>query len=168
MRFWPRYGTPSPKARGDSMNAPTGTADSITELARLINVWRENGLEPVRPAVLRYWARHTAARTSKPPAPELAIPLLRKLRLAFVDLDGALAPATPLQPAGSCSALDRLDPPLNRVILERMLELPLFAESIDAALASAEVNGGVVVISFRDLSPAALENPSCLWLQHRR
>src|SRR5260370_10649150 len=116
MRFWPRYGTPSPKARGDSMNAPTGTADSITELARLINIWRENGLETVRPAVLRYWARHTAARTGKPPAPELAIPLLGKLRLASLEVDGALAPTAALQPAGPCPALDRLDPPPNRIL----------------------------------------------------
>jgi hypothetical protein len=148
------------------MHASTGTAEVVIELARLINVWRENGLEPVRPAVLRHWARHTAARTGKPPAPELAISLLRKLSLASVEAGGALAPTAPLQPAGPCPTLDRLGSPLNHIVFERMLDLPLFAEPIEAALALVEVKGGIVAVSFRDLSPTDLLNPAWLWLQH--
>jgi hypothetical protein len=150
------------------MNFTSRTAEVITELARLINVWRENGLGPVRPAVLRHWARHTAARTVKPPAPEEAIPLLRKLRLASVNEAGDLTPAESLRPAGTCSALDRLDPPLNHVVFERMLDLPSFADPIEAALAAAEVKACVATVSFRDLSPADLSNPAWYWLQQLR
>jgi len=150
------------------MSFPSRTAEAVAELARLINVWRENGLSPVRPAVLRHWARHTAARTGKPPAPEEAIPLLRKLRLASVNQAGDLVPADSLRPAGPCPALDRLNVPLNRVVFERMLEVPSFADPIEAALAAAEVKAGVVAVSFRDLSPADLSNPAWYWLQQLR
>ena len=150
------------------MNFASRTTEVVAELARLINVWRENGLGPVRPTVLRHWARHTAARTGRPPAPEEAIPLLRKLRLASVNEAGELTPAEHLRPAGTCSVLDRLDSPLNHVVFERMLELPSFAEPIEAALEAAEVKAGVAVVSFRDLPPADLSNPAWYWLQQLR
>jgi hypothetical protein len=147
------------------MNFPSRTAEVIAELARLINVWRENGLGPVRPAVLRHWARHTAARTGKPPAPDEAIALLRTLRLASVNKAGDLTPAEPLWPAGTCSVLDRLDPPLNHIVFERMLDVPSFADPIETALAAAEIRAGVAAVSFQDLPPADLSNPAWYWLQ---
>jgi hypothetical protein len=157
-----------PKGRGCRMNSTSGSAEVIPELARLINIWCENGLETVRPAVLRHWARHTAARTGRPPAPEQAIPLLWKLRLASVAATGALVATDALRSASPCPTLDRLEPPLNRLVFERMLELPAFAEPIGAALALAEVRKSLIAVSFHELPQSELTNPAWIWLQHLR
>jgi hypothetical protein len=163
-----RFGAATPMRREGRMSFPSRTAQVVAELARLINVWRENGLGPVRPAVLRHWARHTAARTGRPPASEEAIALLLKLRLASVSAAGDLTPAEPLRMAGGCSALDRLEPPLNQIVFERMLDVPSFADLIETALAAAEVKAGVAAVSFRNLAPADLSNPAWYWLQQLR
>src|SRR5262249_44735995 len=104
----------------------------------------------------------------RPPAPEEGIPLLRKLRLASINEAGDLMPAESLRAAGACSVLDRLDPPLNHIVFERMLDVPSFAELIEAALEAAEVKAGVAAVSFRDLPPADLSNPAWYWLQQLR
>lgn len=144
---------------------PIAAADVVvSELARLLNVWREHDAVPESPSVLAHWVWETAARTPRSPRPEVALDLLQRTGLARLH-DDLLHPEALVVGPADLDAPDRVPYDLRRTLFERLLTVSEFGEGLKRVLAWVRIEGGVARVAWRGLTREQQTEPGWRWLQ---
>jgi hypothetical protein len=140
----------------------------LTEIARLLSVWTAHGKGRVNSEVLAHWCRQTAAKTSTPPNPDLAIRAAILLGIITQHADGTLS----IHVGGDLPAdlpqvpFDRLSSVLGFEIFERMMESSRCASRLRDAMDFVSVTSDALSVEWSSVPVEAQRNAAWLWFQH--
>ena len=122
----------------------------LSEIARLIFMWRLHEMEPATEEVLCHWARTTAAWTRTAPVPRQAILALQHLGLLTTNASGECLPSPRLLTSLTEDAEqpEQMSLALGLCIFEGMIREDRFRYRLEEALQFCRIQGDTITVQW--------------------